>query len=260
VSLLWFRTAFNRLLRTLRRDGLIVAIPKIIRYLRWQIVAQWRLRYIRSLPKAEDRFTKIYELNFWAAKESASGPGSSLDATEVLREKLPLLFDRFSIKSVFDAPCGDFNWMRAVVDDCPVTYVGADIVGPMIESNQKRYGRAGVNFVHLDITKAAFPKSDLWFCRDCFLHLSLDDVFQTLRRFVDSGIPYALISTHKDKSEPKNFDIVTGDFRRTDLFASPFSLPEDVLFRCDDDALSEMCLWSREQIMESLEHSAPSEA
>jgi SAM-dependent methyltransferase len=243
--------AVSRLVNLVRRDGILVAIAKIVRYLSWQIPAQFRRWQIGRLPSAEERFTKIYEVNFWAAKESASGPGSSLDDTRELRRQLPTIFARFSIGSVFDAPCGDFNWMKAVMADATVRYVGADIVRPMIDENNKRYADDKTRFLHLDITRDAFPKADLWICRDCFYHLSIDDISHALQAFVASGIPYLLASSTKNPREPFNQDIKSGDFRRTDLMAAPFLLPKDVLFRLDDNPASDMCLWSREQVMGS---------
>ena len=243
--------AFRRLANLLMRDGPILASQKIARYLSWQIVAQVRRWHIIRMPSPEARFTRIYQVNFWAAKESASGPGSSLDDTRELRLRLPSLFRQFAITTVFDAPCGDFNWMKAVVADEPIRYIGADIVKPMIDTNIARYKNERTDFLHLDLTRGPFPKADLWLCRDCFYHLSIDDIARSLQRFLESDIPYLLASTHKAPPGPSNFDIVTGDFRFTDLFAAPFSLPRDVLFRINDNDSSDMCLWSRAQVMNS---------
>jgi SAM-dependent methyltransferase len=243
-----FRAACQRLLRLLKRDPPLVAAGKIWRYAKWRIPSEITRSQMRRLPNAEARFTKIYRSNFWAAKESVSGPGSSLDNTEHLRKELAALFERFSIKSVFDAPCGDFHWMRMVVDANAIDYVGGDIVRPMIEANRLRYERPGVAFRHLDITRDPFPRVDLWFCRDCFFHLSVGDILAALRQFIASDSRYMLASTHKDAIEPKNFDIVSGDFRLTDLFAAPFNLPAATLYRIDE-GIAEMCLWSRDHII-----------
>ena len=210
-----------------------------------------------KLANAEDRFTKIYEWNFWAAKESVSGPGSSLDGTENIRRQLPVLFEKFSVKTVFDAPCGDFNWMTAVLKGRAIAYVGADIVKPLIEKNIALHRNVRTDFRHLDIRRDPFPPADLWICRDCLGHLPIDDIFQVLRRFAESTIPYMLVSSETKSIEPKNYDIPTGDFRPTDLFLSPFLLPEAVLFRFDDVQDTEMCLWSREQIVERLRSPSP---
>ena len=59
----------------------------------------------------EERFNKIYSTNYWLDDESRSGTGSSLRSTENIRFHLPKILEKFNIKKLFDAPCGDFNWM-----------------------------------------------------------------------------------------------------------------------------------------------------
>ena len=53
------------------------------------------------------RFRRIHETNLWGAPVSASGLGSEIDATAVLRAELPQLFERLAITSLLDEPCGD---------------------------------------------------------------------------------------------------------------------------------------------------------
>ena len=61
---------------------------------------------------AEVVFSKIYERNLWDDPESASGRGSTLRRTTVIRRVLPALLSEVGAESLLDAPCGDFNWMR----------------------------------------------------------------------------------------------------------------------------------------------------
>lgn len=102
-----------------------------------------------------------------------------------------------------------------------------------------------------------FPASDLWLCRDCLFHLSFDDAFKALRRFAESQVQYALISNHRNGAGFVNTHIVSGGFRRIDLFAPPFSLPRDTLCRFDDPkaegSYKELILWSRAQIAGALQ-------
>jgi hypothetical protein len=248
---------------TVRREGIPLAVYKVLRFPFMVMIRKRRdaeeramMAEIIDATDIESRFTRIYKLNFWGSKESVSGEGSTLSCTKNLRKQLPLLFQRFSIKTVFDAPCGDFNWMRHVVANCDIDYVGADIVAPLIEENNARYGRPNIRFTHVDITRGPFPEADLWMCRDCLFHLSYEDTRQALERFVDSGIPYLLTTTFENGGSFQNRDIRSGEFRFIDLFSKPYSLPKDVLFRIDDYLGSlhrEMCLWSRAQIIDGLE-------
>jgi hypothetical protein len=241
--------------RTAARDGIGAAALKSVRY----AVNLKRTATILEARSIEDRFTKIYSENYWGDKESASGAGSTLKYTKGIREQLPRLFDQFAIKSVFDAPCGDFNWMPAVLAQRDIQYIGADIVKPLIDDLNTKHKDARTEFRHLDLTTQAFPLADLWICRDCLFHLSVADTLSVLRRFVESNIPYLLTTTHKG-GEFQNVDIQTGDFRFIDLFAKPYCFPAEVLFRTDDyqapEHPREMCLWSRAQIICALENHA----
>lgn len=214
-----------------------------------------RRRKIFKHDNPEDRFTAIFDNNFWRNDESFSGCGSTLEYTENLRAELPLLFKKHGVKSVFDAPCGDFNWMRLVVEETGVDYTGGDIVAPLIEQNQEQYGRGGVKFIHSDITKGPLPKCDMMIVRDCLFHLSYSDVLSFLQVFAASEIPLLLTSSHLNKSESfANEDIVTGNFRAIDLFSKPFGFSKQVI-DCIADDPAESCnrhmyLFTQEQVAE----------
>jgi hypothetical protein len=238
--------------RTVRANGLRPAIAKAI----WYARNLQRTAKLLKTKSIEERFTAIYSENYWGNAESVSGAGSTLDYTANLRKHLPELFDSFLIKTVFDAPCGDFHWMRSVLTEHPVNYVGADIVKPLIEDLNTKYRNDTTSFVHLDITSQRFPAADVWICRDCLFHLSVEDTLKALRNFVDSNISYILTTTHKNKGFFKNKDIGTGDFRFIDLFEKPYYFTTAVLYRVNDyqepEHPREMCLWSREQVKDAL--------
>lgn len=204
----------------------------------------------------EDRFTQIYNINYWGSNESVSGIGSTIEITSNLRKMLPVLFTQFSIKSVFDGPCGDFNWMKLVVEETNINYIGGDIVLPMIQANQSKYAKPNIRFVKIDLTKDALPTADLMICRDCLFHLSYEDTKLVLSNFIQSNIPYLLTTTYLNDLSFKNKNIITGHFRMIDLFSAPYNFPKEVLFKIDDWIAPEkpraMCLWSRNQISEAL--------
>jgi hypothetical protein len=182
--------------------------------------------------------------------------GSHLANTENLRNHLPKLFATYNTRSIFDAPCGDFNWMKHVLEDYPLDYTGADIVAPLIESLNSKYRDERTRFLHLDLTTESFPLADLMLCRDCLFHLSYDDTRSALRNFVESEIPYLLTTTHINSGQIVNRDITTGAWRPIDLFSAPYGFPREVLFRINDsraeDIEKEMCLWSRDQVRQAL--------
>lgn len=213
-------------------------------------------RILFKIASKESIFTSIWRNNYWGSVESLSGPGSTLEQTRNIREELPRIFKKFAIKSIFDAPCGDFNWMEEVIQNSDIDYTGGDIVKGIIEKN-KSHHNLRVNFLVFDITKECFPRADLWLCRDVLFHLSYQDILNSLKQFVKSDIPYFLTTTHKNENQFANKDILTGDFRMIDLFKAPFHFPASTILYQFDDYIEpqpprEMCLFSREQILEIL--------
>jgi len=165
----------------------------------------------------KDVFQKIYLTNKWGSKESKSGKGSELKATEELRKVLPSIIDTWEIKSVLDLPCGDYNFMKEVKLNCK--YIGADIVPELIASNSMKY--PSVKFQCLNIVTDKLPKSDLIIVRDCFVHLSIKDI-QTALKNVKKSCKYMLVT-----SFPKtdfNKDIQAGGWRPLNMELFPFNL------------------------------------
>jgi SAM-dependent methyltransferase len=175
-----------------------------------------------------------------------------LEDTANLRQHLLHLFKDFAITSIYDAPCGDFSWMRLVIERSEITYYGADIVPAMINNIRRQYTLPKVNFQVADITRDPFPKVDLWFCRDCLFHLSNQDIALALLNFLASGTPLILTTTHLNGDMFENVDIRTGGSRRIDLFSAPYFFPREVLARIPDWVepwpAREMCLWTRDQV------------
>ena len=174
----------------------------------------------RSVGRLE-AFRCAYLSNHWNGA-SPSGPGSNPEQTHALAEALPGLMARLGVRRLLDLPCGDFAWM-AHLEFGDISYVGADLVPDIVASNNSRFGAADRTFIELDLISSVLPEADLLLCRDCLVHLSLDDALAALRNIAGSGIDYLLSTTFPD--EPANVEIVTGDWRPIDLMKPPFNLP-----------------------------------
>lgn len=172
-------------------------------------------------PDKKDVFEKIYDSNFWGSKESRSGPGSEIKSTRAICEILPKLFEKYGIKSILDAPCGDYNWMKRL-KNTGVSYIGGDIVPKIIKNNNKNYKNKNTSFKVMDITADKLPKADMIFCRDCLQHLSNEDVKKAIRNFKKSGSKYLLVTNYLLTLE--NYDIKNGDFRALNLCQKPFNM------------------------------------
>jgi len=245
---------------SIREDGPVATVRKATRAVPARLATYRRRAKFKSdflaLETPELRFTRIHEKNYWAGSDSISGTGSSVEYTANLRSQLPQVFARFSIQSVLDAPCGDFNWMQDVVSNTSVNYIGGDIVEPLIQQLNAIYTSETVRFLHLDITKDPLPYADLMICRDCLFHLSFADTKAALKNFVSSGIPYLLTTTHTNGGAFQNCDIATGDYRLIDLYLAPYNFPQEPLAIIEDwippYPERTICLWTRDQISTAL--------
>jgi len=187
---------------------------------------------ILSLETYAERFGEIYRTGYWNRNGPRSGPGSTVEYTNMFRPQFEHTITDLKIKSIFDAPCGDWTWMKEISFPKELEYVGADIVGDMVTTLSQRHSRPGVSFRQFDIITDAFPKVDVWLCRDCLFHLSNDHVKTALRSFLRSGSRFAFLTSHI--LDQPNSDIKTGDYRDLDLCQPPFNLPLP-LRRLDDD-------------------------
>jgi len=213
-----------------------------------------------KIKSVEEKFSKIYSTGHWSRliDNSKSGTGSSLRSTQNIRIELPKIIERFKIKSLFDAPCGDFNWMSYVLKKINVDYIGADIVEDLIFLNRK-YESNNIKFVKLDIRMNKLPASDLMICRDCLFHFGYEDIYKFFKNFLRSDIKYLLLTSHLNtQNKFKNRDIITGDFRKIDLFKKPFNFEKNYIYSFEDKDYNEiehfkqMYLFRKSQIKNNL--------
>ena len=85
------------------------------------LTGYWNKLRIRALVRQkvlgesmQQVFAGMYERRSWANAESASGDGSDLTQTKIVRRELSRVLAEFDIGTMLDAPCGDFYWMKEV--------------------------------------------------------------------------------------------------------------------------------------------------
>jgi hypothetical protein len=227
----------------------ILKLPRIIKF---RLIRIYHEKFLFKVVSRESLFTSIWRTNYWGNAESLSGPGSTLLQTEGLRKKIPKMFHDHDIKTIFDAPCGDLNWMHSLLENAEFDYIGGDIVTDIIDKNNMRFKKNNVDFIKFDITTDPFPEVDLWLCRAVLYHLSNSDILLSLEKFLESKIKYILTSNCVTNTEHINKDIATGDYRELNLMLPPFNFPKEVLWEIDDYVYPhppiKICLWSRKQI------------
>ncbi len=203
-------------------------------------------------------FDRIFTSNFWGSDESRSGVGSEQEAAAAYLVRLRALLTERGLKRMFDAPCGDLNWIAGLARDSAMAYAGGDISAALVASLKSRFGDLDVR--QFDICTDDFPAADAWHCRDCLFHLPFADIRMALERFACSTIPYALLTTHKAWLLHRNLDVEPGGFRYLDLERPPIGLPPAGLYlkdyRLGRDFPRFVGLWRREAIAAALDRPA----
>lgn len=170
----------------------------------------------------ESTFSPFYTENLWGDSESRSGPGSNHTRTTKLRRELPILLQDIGARTLLDAPCGDFNWMKDTNLGLDL-YFGVDVIPDLITRNRRLYGDVRTQFVLLDLTRDWLPDADVILCRDCFVHFSYGHIAAALKNFKRTRSTYLLTNTYNEWR--RNENIRTGDFRHLNLLLPPFNFP-----------------------------------
>ena len=237
------------LLSKLLDPQFLLRLPSAIRFKLNRFLHE---KLVFRLASKENVFTSIWQNNYWGNGESLSGPGSTLEQTANIREKMPIMFDEMGIKSVFDAPCGDMYWMQYVLQVAKFSYLGGDIVGEIVNGNERRFSNSKVSFIKFDMTADVFPDADVWLCRAVFYHLSNRDIYLALRQFAASDIKYILTTNCVTDEHHINRDIATGDWRSLNLTLPPFNFPRESLWEIEDCAPPHppmtLTLWTKAQV------------
>ena len=233
-------------------------IFKILHYIKVKLIKKF---YLNSKADYETKFNLIYKTNYWSDKESVSGSGSNKTQTQNAIKNINKILVDYNIKSIFDAPCGDFNWMNDLLKESTrlnkknIQYLGADIVQDLILNLKKEHSTQNINFIKFDVISQNFPNQELFICRDCFIHFSNKDIKKTISNFLDSKIKYILITDSIVDDDFENYEIKTGEYRKLDLTKEPFNFPKNHLFQFNDlynikkqKYDTKMTLWSREKL------------
>ena len=180
--------------------------------------------------------------------DNSNSGASSVTNTSNLRIRIGELFTTHNIKSIFDAGCNDCGWMSHLIDSTKVDYRGGDISLAMVADVWRRHPELDVR-VH-DVTTDPFPAADLLFVRDVAIHLNDQDKKKLWQNWIDSNIPWILITHNLEVLE--NFDFEYSEqpfpFSSANWNISPwnFPVPVDLVSEYDLGDRS-MGLWHRDQ-------------
>jgi hypothetical protein len=148
--------------------------------------------------------------------------------------------------------------MKLVIPQIEATYLGLDIVEPLIASNAQTYGSDRVAFRVADIRHEPLPACDLIILRDFLFHLSYSDIDKVLRNLAKTNYRFLLTTTHTELGEFSNQNITTGGWRLIDLFSTPFGFSREAVVDAVEDyppgfaIPRQMVLWHKEDVPRSL--------
>ncbi len=224
----------SRIKNKLMRDGLFSLAIAIVKY-PFQYRKRIAYKDMLNLKSPKDKFSEIYKHNLWLSSETGSGQGSEVAYTAPFRKWLIENIKLLKVNMLVDAPCGDFNWMKIVLPEVDLNYIGLDIVDDVIEKNKSTYGSDKIDFRVANICEDGLPDCDIIMVRDCLFHLSYIDINSFLINLSKTSYRYLLTTTHIVNHNFKNSNIITGDYRNIDLFSEPFDFdPKHVRDRVDD--------------------------
>jgi SAM-dependent methyltransferase len=183
----------------------------------------------------QEIFEEIYAEGKWGglSLEDGSGSGSDDRVTQSYIDHVNgYLRDHPEIHRIVDIGCGDFRVARHFELGEGQTYIGTDIVAPLVKLNQEHHSNEQISFMQLDAAADPLPDADLYLVRQVLQHISNDDALRVVQK-VQAG-RYALITEHHpapDHLTAHNLDKPTGpDVRVYDgsgifLDHEPFNVP-----------------------------------
>lgn len=172
-------------------------------------------------------FEAIYEKDDWGA---GSGPGSHPYFTIEYRAFIQRFISMNGIGSIVDVGCGDWQFSR-FMDFGAASYLGLDVVRPVVERNQQIYGSSRIRFDLMPSDLSTAPGGDLLLVKDVFQHLPDQDIFEMLKSVVPR-FRFALITNSYEKIDTaQNIDLANhGAFRCLDLTAAPYHVKGAYVF------------------------------
>jgi SAM-dependent methyltransferase len=213
------------------RAGLRGILPESLRRV-WQRGRLEAIRWRNRKRGVAEIFSEIYEANRWGGARGHfhSGGGSTIEHAEVYAGVIKRFVREHQVRHVVDLGCGDFRVGARLIDGIDISYIGVDIVAPLIQNNRRRYGSERVRFACLNIIDDELPDGDLCMIRQVLQHLSNEQIDRVLKnvqkyRFVivteHYPAPGALRERNRDK--PCGEDVRIYDGSGVFLDAPPFN-------------------------------------
>jgi hypothetical protein len=171
---------------------------------------------------------KLFSINYSPDQtDNVKSGASSVNGTLTIRQHIENVLAKHNIKSIFDAGCNDCGWMSIIVDNTQVVYHGGDISLAMVAHVWKTRPKLDMQ-VH-DATTDPFPPVDLLFVRDVSIHLNNVDKKKLWQNWLDSNIPWILITHEPELDYNQDTDYTHGfPIAGANWLLEPWNFPQPI--------------------------------
>jgi trans-aconitate methyltransferase len=143
------------------------------------------IRYKLSNTTLENYFTNVYENNIWGNNNSKTYKGSSGEgsSTNYNTEYIPFLqnfIKKFSIKSICDLGCGDWQCGNEIYNELDVNYTGYDVYKKMIDTNIQEHPKYTFECLDFQANPDLIKSADLIILKDVLQHWKMDEIYSFL--------------------------------------------------------------------------------
>ncbi len=171
-----------------------------------------------EISPEQDAFEKVFYENKWGG---GSGIGSWPENATPYLKVLQVYLNDPKYKSVVDLGCGDWKLMETLKFPDEKTYIGYDLVWPLIEQNSKKYAKKNIKFLLIhQLSDVQNVSADLLIIKDVLHHWPVDHINYFLSKILPN-YRNALI-TNDFKPFALNEDISFAEFRPINLKTEPF--------------------------------------
>jgi hypothetical protein len=165
-------------------------------------------------------FEIIYEINAWGGKKGEFYSGTGSHNPEILgyAKIVANFIEHYNINQIVEIGCGDFNVTNTILDlvdqkNKDYTYIGYDVVKPLIERNKKMYESPKIKFKCKDSCTGIIKGGDLLIIRQVMQHLNNKSIMQIVEKF--KNYKYIIFTEHQ-LSEKYNDTTVPNNDKNTD--------------------------------------------
>ncbi len=147
-------------------------------------------------------FTGIYKKNVWGGikGEFFSGPGSHNAYIEGYANVIADFIKKNDVYDIVEIGCGDFNVSNSILNKLNsvkhiYSYVGYDVVKPLVSRNNFIFGSSAVRFICKDSSTGKIKGGDLLLIRQVLQHLNNNSIKQIVQKF--KNYRYIIVTEHQ---------------------------------------------------------------